>query len=749
LNGSPVERGERRGLAAAILRWSVPAGLFLLAFAVRAMSWATVLGPHRVHFRGADAYYHMRRILYLLANFPSGFEFDRYINFPHGAKPIWPIFFDAIIALLVRPFYRADDSLAVERVVVWVPVLLGAGTVLALYFLARRYFGFHVAWIAGLFLCILPGHFWYSQIGFLDHHAAVSLVSTLLLAAAMGFLARFTTSPSGGGAVLLAAIVTGVMLACSLLLWPGSLLHVGLVELGLVVFLLSRPTRDDAARFAGLLALAHVIAFLLVLPSGATSSWPQWSDFSPVVLSRFQPWLFGALAAYAGTCAALWKWTAVGRTFRARLVQAVAVGVLLLTASGIVFPDLRHAAADPWEWFAKRETFQAMVAESRALFSTRQGWTTRFAELRLSRFLYLFPICAVAFGFWIRGQRDRPALSLLLGWSLALAVATVVQKRFSNSFSVVLVLLTAWCCVRAYALLPGLLRASRIRRLAGRAVLLALIVLLLWPTFGTHYLPIQNQIEALRGQTLTIMEPATVQMRMLVLAAEWLRRNTPHTSGFLNAAERPEYGVLARCSNGHVLEYVGRRPAVTDNFGDDIGEENFRLSFAYFEAGEQEAVGILERLKVRYVLAEHRPAQDPAGRPSMSHRLSENGLGLRQHRLIFETPGLQPGGPPVYRVYEYVKGARVVGRAAPGTEVSASLRYRTSLQRPGVFQTAARADRGGTYTLWLPYSTRGTPPALRTQAFYVLQAAGQTAPLFVDEWAVQRGARITGPDFGP
>ena len=102
------------------------------ALAVRALPWPTVLGSDRLYFTGMDAYYHMRRILYSLERFPSVLDFDPYVNFPHGAKAIWPPLFDGALAWLVLPFYRMGGAETAERAVVWGPPLLGAATVVAL-----------------------------------------------------------------------------------------------------------------------------------------------------------------------------------------------------------------------------------------------------------------------------------------------------------------------------------------------------------------------------------------------------------------------------------------------------------------------------------------------------------------------------------------------------------------------------------------------------------------------------------------
>jgi dolichyl-diphosphooligosaccharide--protein glycosyltransferase len=731
-----------------------PAGLFLLAFAVRALPWPSVFEGGRVQFFGSDAYYHVRRILYSLAHYPASLGFDSYLSFPDGAKPIWTPLFDLLAASLLLPCYHLGGEHAAERAAVWLPPLFGAGTVVALYFLARRHFGFGVAALAGLVLCLLSAHFWYSQVGFVDHHALVSLVATLLLAACAALLDRLAEPRPALRPLLWNALAVGALLGLALLVWPGSLLYAGLVELALLVALASRASREQALRCAAVLALVQAVALLLLLPSGLAASWPQWGDFSPTVLSRFQPWMFGVLTLHALGCAALWGGSPLGERRGSRLFQAAALAALLLSASLLLFPGLVVGVADAWSWMLKEEVFQRSVGESQSIFrvGTDQAFGVRIAEMRLSRFIYLVPVALAALAWEARRGEQRPVLLLVLVWSLVLAAVTVVQKRFFNTFSVALALLMGWSLLFCYRALPQRLRASRLRRAAVCLLLALFCALLLQPVFDAYRRPLQNQLEALHGEPLTLAKQLRIR-RLLFESAEWLRANTPPTSGFLDGVSTPEYGVMADPSHGHLIKYVARRPTVVGNFGNDLGNRNFRLSLAYFASPEPRAVEILEQLGVRYILVRtRRPGVRNAMRPSaMLRRLSqEDGPGLAHHRLIYETPlevGQKPGDPPEFRIFEHVRGARVEGRADPGSRVGASLSYRSNRGREGLARFSAAADAEGRYALVLPYATSGAPPAVYSDARYTLRSEGRQAELAVGEAQVQRGERLAGPDL--
>ena len=239
------QRPPQNGSLHPAVRWMAPLGLALLSLLIRAMPATTVYANERITFFGMDAYYHMRRVAYGLARFPESLTFDPYINFPHGAKPIWPPFFDAAVSLGVLPFYSFGGIEAAESAAVWIPPLLGTATVLVLYFLTLRFFGFPVALLSGLLLAISSGHYWFSQIGFLDHHAAVALTSTIVLASSMGLLAQLE-DPANETSTTRMALATGLAMALAFLVWPGSLLHVALAETGFFLYIASRKRTEDA-----------------------------------------------------------------------------------------------------------------------------------------------------------------------------------------------------------------------------------------------------------------------------------------------------------------------------------------------------------------------------------------------------------------------------------------------------------------------------------------------------------------------
>lgn len=730
-----------------------PVALFGLAFAVRLLPWPTVVGEGRVVFFGMDSWYHMRRVLYALASGGRSLTFDPYVNFPVGAKPIWPALFDGLAALLLSPVYAFGSWHDVELAAALLPPALGAVCVVVTWRLAQRLFPAPIPLLAGLMLSLLSAHFWYAQAGFLDHHVAIALSVTLLLASATRLLLWGPSVGVGTRAVFGRYVGVGVFAAFALLLWPGAVLHVGLVAVALLCFGASRVDRGEAAEVAFGSVVAYGTAFALVAPSGLTSSWPQWGLYSPVVLSRFQPWMFAGLALQAAGCALLWRHTPFGATRGVRAVQGLGIGVGLLAVSAIAFPGLLAGVGDAWGWFAKDEVFQSLVSESKPLFVGEDGFDTANALLRLSRFVWVFPLAVIALGWRAARDPKRPALLLLLGWAVVLAAATLLQRRFFNSFSPAFAIISAWAVVEVFRALRHAVPSKPLPRLVSAGVCVVSSLWLFAPTLAAYRLPLENLRRASTGDVLRV-PPSELERRRVIEAAEWLRQGTPPTSGYLDADATPEYGVLAPWGYGHLLKYIAQRPTVIGNFGDDVGERNLRRGEAYFRSPEPDAIRVLEDLEVRYVLVETLAGAGPQqlARNVMRSRLTlDDSPGLTRHRLLWESPlGLGGRAAPQseLRIFELVRGAVVEGTAPPGAHVLASLRYESNRGRLGVYQNATEADPAGRYRLRVPYGTHGSPPGVATDRAYVLRAEGQVEQLAVSEESVREGFVVAGPSFG-
>ena len=715
--------------------------LFLLAVALRCLPFPIVFANGRIQLLSFDAYYHLRRIRYILSDAATPLEIDPYLAFPRGAKAIWPGFLDNGLAWLLGPFVGPENPERMVEILVWLPPLLGASTVLLVWALARRTFGLRVAWVAGLLAAILPAQVFYSRLSFIDHHVATAFCSTLLLAAAMAQLERFGEQTRAAFPPAPRDAWLGVLIALVLLVWPGSILEIAVVEGAMVIALTSLPTRSQSSSFAARLAIQNAIALLLILPFTLFESWPQWGTFSPVVLSRFQPWLFLNLSFFFTACAALWRRPTGGDSPRRRAAQALGLGVLFLALNAIAFPEVLGASRDAWEWIARDEVFQGSVAESEPILYHARQFTTRVAVEHFSYAFFLFPLALLAFAWSLRNRSDVAPQRLLVAWALVFALATLAQRRFENTASIAYALILAWALIAGGSELQTRLRSARMRSLAAGAIAVACLSLLA-PSLNSYGASLGPAYRALRGQRV----PSSLERDLSSLQHElalWLRDHTPETDGLYDASIQPDYGIYAPWGLGHMIEFLGERPVVLSNFGDDIGRDHFSYAMDLKKLEADAALERLEELSVRYVVIRRERARGPL----QAQLFRDSPQALTRFRLVFESTPRRHVTREIYKVFEVVEAAQVSGLANPGAPVQAEISLRTNRGRRESFATSTTADTFGRYELLLPYATLGAPPSVIPDESYTLISGEQRATLRVPEDSVLRGLEVEGPDL--
>ncbi len=632
--------------------------LFALAFAVRCLPFTSVVVQDGPRLLSYDAYYHLRRVSYLFGSASTPLDVDPYVNFPVGAKPIWPWLFDCVLYWMAMPFAGSATPQRVAELLIWVPPLMGASCVVVLFWLSRRFFDFHTAWVAALLLSWLPAHVYYSRLSFIDHHVAVALGSTLMLAGALECL-RLSSEDAARGPMLRVSLFLGAAFGVNLLVWPGAVMHVALIEVALFAAL-ALGSRERACALARYLVLSNLIALALVAPFSAFQTWPQWVPFSPVVLSHFQPWFIAGIALTHACCWSIWQFTPLGQRKQARAGQTVIVGLTILAASALLFPDLGTAVRDSWEWISRGEVFQKNVAESSPLLFESGAFTTRTAVRQFSSLVYVFPFALVALAWSGRDRRFAGPHLLVAFFGLAFALTTLAQQRFQNSASVPFALILAWGLVTLFRTLS----AWRTDRWFRSALLLSLVTacgFCLAPSLRSYGPLIANAGRAARNEAV---QP-TPQDELLDLQAEvarWLREHTPETSGLYDAGETPEYGILAPWGLGHLIQFVGERPAVVDNFGDDNGRDHFARAQSFHQADQKTGTELMRRLGARYVVLRR-------GRASvgLSRKLFHSSETIDPNfRLVFESTPRASFPRPEYRVFELVASTRARSRATPG-----------------------------------------------------------------------------------
>jgi len=716
-------------------RWVLAglAGACLAALAVRSLDFAQVFpGSGVVLLEMNDSSYHARRALYSFVNFPSVLWFDAYIAYPDGAPVPMPPLYDWLLGGVARLFGRSGEVF--ERVAAWASVVPSAATLLPLYAAGRRVAGAGVGLGAAWLFALWPASSLLASVGNLDHHATVTLLVACWLASSLAELR------AGGG---LRAALHGALVAVMVLTWSGSLLYV-LVGEGarfLVGGVLWSHRRRLWAQAGGAL-----LAAALVAPWVAAAPEPIGGVWSSTTLSWLHVAVLLALAALAAALAALEGWRpqprVAWRALRAgALAGAIAVALFTL-------PGLGGAVQSGAGFVSKQDEWAKTNPEQKPLFEPPWSAAQPRALGRFGLYAYLVPLAPLLAGLGLRRRAGREAAALLVLWTAPLSVLALQQVRFAHDFAAPGSLVFA---ATLGALHGPLGRRLRLGPRAAGAALAALGLALLGPALATV------QASKVRAMLRRLEAPESGARRALgfkesiLRFGQEIRQSTPETSGFLDARERPEYGLLAPPTFGHTLVYSARRPVPANNFGPYLDEEKFnQVRRFYSTAQEDEAVAIAERLGVRFVMTADSLGLRP---PQLVHRLHRGtGSGVERFRLVNESgvrsrplPSMFPGDPPKrsipYKLFERVEGAVLEVATAPGAPVRAQLELETPSGRRFVVAATGRADAGGVARLRVPYATDATLPVRAIGAWRV-SARGRSWLVEVPDAAVRSGARV-------
>jgi len=439
--------GERKGPQGRRLKLSPAAIAGIIVFALCGVAlfirvyfpYDSVFSDGSVWFKGADPWYHMRLVENLVQHFPHRIYFDAYSYYPHGAVIPWPPFYNWIIgaaALIVGSGHPSPHT--VETVSAFTPAVLGALTVIPVYFIGKELFNRWVGVISAAILFILPSEFLSrSLLGFTDHHVAETLFSAVTILFLIMAVKRarereisFSHIINKDWAVLkkplIYTLLAGIFLGIYLLTWVGGLMLVFIIFAYLVIqFIIDhlRGKSTDYLCIIGVLtfAIAAVMSLPFVFKTGRGTI-----PLVSLIIAIVVPLGLGGISRFM-----------VGRAMKPAyyplaLLGIAGVGLLIFWA---IDPSLLHSMLSKFSVFtpgARGLTIQEM----RPLDIT-MAW---------SNFTTSFFIAFIASGLLIyHAIKERSAdKTLFLVWCVVILAAALGQRRFCYYLTVNVALLTGY-----------------------------------------------------------------------------------------------------------------------------------------------------------------------------------------------------------------------------------------------------------------------------------------------------------------
>lgn len=650
--------------------------LWPLAILLRITNLYGVFVNGQVFLYSTDPFYHLRRIVLTLSNFPHVPDKDLYLNFPYGLETHWPYGFDIIMSTIISIVTLGHpDSWWAEAIGALLPPLIGGLLPLVIYLIAMEFTDQLTALFAGLFSAILPSAIDFSQIGYLDHHFLAALCQALFWLTYI----RATKRKNNLSAILCGVVASIAFISCTEFPITAAIHGIFLVVCWFTV--------DNERRNELLLINLKVFATttILLLPCVFTKYFEP-SGVSPLVASAW----FG--------CLGLTIFLAIVSTWKKQLSKTTFVTILILAAIFIFKFDftLIPKFLSETEIHQGSNALGTSIRENRAIifdsFSFIMYWHTGF--------LLLSPIMV----FLLVKRRSEVNL-LILVTLLIIEPIGLLHMRLE------LLLAVPFALASALLAKEGLLLAKQYFPKNHQGEILAGVIILLL------LVPSVSRIDYSNPSIVVSHRP----FMPLYNSFNWLKQHSPDVN-----PNQPEYGVIANeWDIGHWLVRFSARPTVATplTFGTGVSD-----SAKIFVQPPSEAIKTLENRKLRYILLtpddflyllELAGAEPPKpnqdfdtlyGRLLASYAfpgLTVSNYALNRFRIVYQTAETTEGEPPLPNcmIFELVKGAHLTGQIKPNAMITVNTKLTTSTNRTIPYSTSIKADEQGNFDIIVPYST--------------------------------------------
>ncbi len=763
--------------------------LFLLLFAllIRMLPLFSIYSNGKIAFIGFDSFYHVRRIVYTVHNFPDTITFDPYLNYPFGFEVGWPPFYDQLIASIALIIGNGNPSIGTIEVVSAIfPALLGALTILPLYYLASTLFEKRTALISALILSLIPAHLMISEAGFTDHHVAEVLLSTTayaFFAFSLKYGREIDLSVSNIKKLdtklvlkpLIFSVASGFILAISVFTWIGSPIFLGIIGIYAFVQLTIDVKNEKFSEYVLASVLTTYMTILvLVIPFIQKLLRPEF-DMSGMFISWFHIFFILSLlimSALGAIVASIFIKKRIHWTYFVVSVLAISIAGAVLLYN--VVPDFYRNAVEGIQYLTGSSGILQTIAEARTIlfddsFTIRHIWS-RFTIFGLTAVIGLFAVIKEMH------KKNYPSeIIFFCTWTVIILILTVYQRRFAYTLAINFAILSGYFANMLYNMWKKEQQQNKKQKskktapktplwetITNTSILLIFIVII----SILFFVPVVD----------TVIYPGTPSTDWQE-SLTWLESNSPETSFYLENKNIPEYGILSWWDYGNWILYMAKRPVIANNFQTGV-EDSARF---FITSSESESLSILEKRNVKYVITDtlmttgkFKHIFDISGESYYKGKEIEefvqgeeirkttlfklhlfDGSGLGYLRLIHESEGgdLDIGvhensqnytNIKNIKVFEYVPGAIVEGFASPEQKVYARANVTLGNGRVFEYQNEATANESGWYELKLPYSTTDTPYNSTVENYLITMDVNPdlTKEVHVTEKDVMSGNRL-------
>ena len=573
-----------------------------------------------------DPMYNLRQIEQMNQNFPDYGWFEAMTLYPYGQVIHWgPLFIWIISGLCLA--LGATTRPEIISLALAVPPIMAGLMVPVMYLLGKRVSGTLAGLFSALVIAVVSGQFFFRSLyGYLDHHVAEVLFSTLFILCYTWALAYLRENPVDFAkretlrSPLLLAASCGISYVAGLLVMPTMVLFAFIVAVTtflLFVWGFFRRVRGDSLLFLNTVTFGIAASSFLVF--GVHKEGFQFDYYTVGHPLAYILIIIGTAVLYA---LERFTWQ---RGHRQYLASLAGIFVVVLGFFAIALPGLFSTfIASIVQFFGQNELYLT-IQEARS-WTAADAWD----NFGVGLILMAGGILLLCHMLW---KEKREEHLLVLVWALLIVIATWQHIRYEYYFAAPLALLSGlfagytvgWGGKEVLALFPrdgkerkeetvpdkqgskprGKKQAKQERTARKRdplkigAVATVLLLLCIFAYFQVSYELRVATSGALR------MNPDWRE------SLEWMGANTPDPGvDYYRIYDKEtfqyplqSYGVMSWWDYGHLITYIAKRIPNANPFQSGVAGEYGAAAF-FMTEDEEKNRQIAEKLGVRYVVTD-------------------------------------------------------------------------------------------------------------------------------------------------
>lgn len=503
-----------------------------------------------IKFASNDAYYYMRLVDGMVANFPHLPSVDPYLVYPDGQSIITFHLFARLIASISWAIgLGAPTQHLINIVGAFVPAIMGALVVVPVYFIGRALWGSVAGLLSAALIAVLPGEFLgRSILGFADHHIAEVLFSTM----SMLFLVLALKKTSIRRTVVYCTLA-GLFWGMYGLTWQGGSLFLFIVCLYFVVqFITDHMRGRDVTHLCITGVVFNLVGMIVFLPSViyADNKVFYLVSMGTALLLPISLWCLSRIMVKVNRF-----YYPIG------ILTLAGVGLWVLSVSNqMVFGQV----AGVFQFVFALTSTQLTTIEMQPLLFPQGSFTLSIVWGNFGLALYGFMIGFLML-IWNAVKKSGADRTLLIVWSIVILAMALGQRRFAYYLSVNVALLNGYLLWRTLKWLgveewtrsiSDLMTSVRDRKTKKSHVVIAhsfnmaIIAMIL---FVVCYIPLMPNIIAVAGRATYAPSNAWCE------SLDWLRGNSPES-----ISDKADYSVLSWWDYGYWISRMGHRVPIVN-----------------------------------------------------------------------------------------------------------------------------------------------------------------------------------------